>query len=55
MTLDLDLNANQQKEVKALLLEEAKKREAIKKEMNARSEEEKNSHQMKNTKNKLKF
>lgn len=40
MTLDLDLNSNQQKEVKALLLEEAKKREAIKKEMNARTEEE---------------
>ena len=31
MTLDLDLNSNQQKEVKALLLEEAKKREAKKK------------------------
>ena len=31
MTLDLDLNSNQQKEEKALLLEEAKKREAKKK------------------------
>jgi hypothetical protein len=41
MTLDLDLSSNQQKDVKALLLEEAKKREAVKKEMNARSQEEK--------------
>ncbi len=41
MTLDLDLSSNQQKDVKALLLEEAKKREALKKEMNARSQEEK--------------
>ena len=41
MTLDLDLTANQQKEVKALLLEEAKKREAIKTEMKARKAEDK--------------
>ena len=41
MTLDLDLNANQQKEVKALLLEEAKKRDAIKTEMKARKAEDK--------------
>jgi len=44
MTLDLDLNANQQKEVKALLLEEAKKREAIKTEMKARKVEDKKNH-----------
>lgn len=38
LTLDLDLNSNQQKEVKAIILEQAKKREALKVEMKAKRE-----------------
>jgi hypothetical protein len=38
MTLDLDLDDKQQKEIKALLLEQAKKREAKKAEMMAKRE-----------------
>lgn len=38
MTLDLDLNEKQQKEVKSILLVEAKKREARKAEREARKE-----------------
>ena len=38
MTLDLDLDANQQKQVKTILLEQAKKREAKMAEMKARKE-----------------
>ena len=38
LTLDLDLNSNQQKEVKAIILEQAKKREALKTEMKAKRE-----------------
>ena len=38
MTLDLDLDAQQQKEVKTILLEQAKKREAKMAEMKAKRE-----------------
>lgn len=38
LTLDLDLNSNQQKEVKAIILEQAKKREALKAEIKAKRE-----------------
>ena len=38
MTLELDLNANQQKELKALFLDEGKKMEGKKAEMKARKE-----------------
>ena len=38
MTLDLDLNSNQQKEVKSIFLEQAKKREALRAEMKAKRE-----------------
>ena len=38
LTLDLDLNSNQQKEVKTILLEQAKKREAKMAEMKAKRE-----------------
>ncbi|MCL9769123.1 hypothetical protein NAT47_01705 [Flavobacterium sp. HXWNR69] len=38
LTFDLDLNSNQQKEVKAIILDQAKKREALKTEMKAKRE-----------------
>jgi hypothetical protein len=40
LTLELDLNSNQQKEVKAIILEQAKKREALKAEMKAKREKD---------------